>query len=105
MILYTGNPFVDVGLAIAANIGNQAPLSNISFDDLSKAVKFLHSHVDSLKSLKILSESWVNNPFMGINTEQKWKSDRILEELSDQTLASGSGYCQFCAQSPVVGEP
>ncbi|PYP90089.1 MAG: hypothetical protein DMG65_12435 [Candidatus Angelobacter sp. Gp1-AA117] len=104
MILYTGNPFVDVGLAIAANIGNQASLSNISSDDLSKAVKFLHSHVDSLKSLKVLSEFWVNNPFMGINPEQKPKYDRFLKDLGDQTLASRSGYCQICGQSPVVGE-
>jgi hypothetical protein len=100
----TGHPFVDVGYAIAAKMADKPSLTAISSSDVSDAVKFLHSHIDSLKSFKILSDFWVNNPFMGKNLGQKPKYDRYLRDLSGQKLTSSAGYCQICGQSPVVGE-
>src|SRR5437016_1020427 len=100
-----GNPFVDVGLAIAANINNQKSLLDVSAADISAAVRILHSRMDGLKSLKgVLSAFWVNNPFMGKNPEQKDKFDRHLRDLGDQRLAVRSGHCQICGQSPVIGQ-
>jgi hypothetical protein len=100
----TGHPFVDVGFAIAASRANQKSLLDVSSSDVSNAVKFLRTHIDSLKSLKVLSEFWANNPFMGINPEQKPKYDRYLRDLAERNLAPQTGHCQICGQSPVIGE-
>lgn len=100
-----GNPFVDVGLAIAANLGNQKSLSDVSDSDLSGAVKILHSNMSSLMLLKgVLSAFWVNNPFMGKNAGQRDKFERYLNDLGHEKLAGRSGYCQICGASRVVGK-
>jgi hypothetical protein len=100
----TGHPFVDAGYAIAAKHAAKNSILDVSSSDVSNAVKFLHSHIDSLKALKVLSEFWANNPFMGINPEQRPKYDRYLKDLGSDMLALRKGYCQICGQASVVGE-
>jgi hypothetical protein len=100
-----GNPFVDVGLAIAVTLSNQKSLSDISDRQVSDAVKFLRANIGGFEPLKgILSAFWVNNPFMGKNLNQKPKFDRYLKSLGDRQLPTKPGYCQVCGQSPVIGE-
>lgn len=99
----TGNPFVDVGFAIAASIAKQRSLSDASFEHVASAVNVLHEATDGLKDLKILSAFWVNNPFMGKNLGQKPKFKRYLNDLGNQRLAAKRGYCQICGRSPVIG--
>lgn len=99
-----GNPFVDVGLAIAAQMSGHTSISNVSATNVSDAARALRSNIEDLKSLRVLSAFWVNNPFMGKNSGQKDKFDQYLKDLGDQRLPTWSGYCQICGQSPVIGQ-
>lgn len=45
----TGNPFVDVGLSIAAQKIGRASVKALSTDDLWKTVGILHGSVDSVR--------------------------------------------------------
>src|SRR5579872_628728 len=84
----SGNPFVDVGLAVAANVANQRSISDVTIAHVSCAVKKLRFEIDGLRSLKgVLSAFWVNNPFMGINPQQKAKFARYLSDVAEGALA------------------
>jgi hypothetical protein len=100
----TGNPFVDVGLGIAAaRMGHQS-IQLLSHDDLQKTVGTLHRAVARLKDFKILAAFWVNNPFMGKNLGQKPKFVSFLNRLEMGSLPTRAGYCQVCGRVPVLSQ-
>lgn len=98
----TGNPFVDVGLGIAASRMGHPSIELLSRDDHRKTVGALHRTVAKLKELKILASFWVNNPFMGKNLGQKPRFESFLNGLETGLLPTRTGYCQICGRSPVM---
>jgi hypothetical protein len=98
----TGNPFVDAGFGVAAcEIGRQSIVA-LSSDDLRRAVGKLHTHIETLRSFKILASFWVNNPFMGKNLGQRPKFEAFLRGLETGGSPTRAGYCQICGRSPVI---
>ena len=100
----TGNPFVDVGLGIAASKAGRTSVKDLSREDLHHGVHYLHASIQKLRNLKILASFWVNNPFMGKNLGQMPKFERYLQDLEAGHLPAKAGYCQICGQSPVINE-
>lgn len=98
----TGNPFVDVGLGIAAGRIGRPSVELLSHDDLRKTVGALHSTVAKLKEFKILASFWINNPFMGKNLGQKSRFTSFLNGLERGALPIKAGHCQICGCSPVI---
>jgi len=98
----TGNPFVDVGLGVAACETGRPSIVALSSDDLRHAVGNLRSHIEKLGSFKILASFWVNNPFMGKNLGQKPKFEEFLQGLERGGLPLRDGHCQVCGRSPVI---
>lgn len=100
----TGNPFVDVGLGIAAARKGVPSVELLSHYDLRNAVGALHRAVAKLKEFKILASFWVNNPFMGKNLGQKSKFVSFLNDLEAGSLPIRVGHCQICGHSPVLSQ-
>jgi hypothetical protein len=98
----TGNPFVDVGLGIAACEAGKTSIEDVAREDLTYAVTELHRAIEGLKNLKILASFWVNNPFMGKNLGQKPKFEGFLSDLGAGNLPTRPECCQICGRSPVI---
>jgi hypothetical protein len=98
----TGNPFVDVGFAIAGCKNGRDSLASVSSEDLRATVRELHDSITSLKEFKVLSAFWVNNPFMGKNLGQKHKFTAFLNAIEAGSLLTRRGNCQVCGRSPVI---
>jgi hypothetical protein len=94
----TGNPFVDIGLGIAARRTGRESIQALTGDDLRKVVATLHRTAAKLKNLNILASFWVNNPFMGKNLQQKPKFESFLNSLETNTLPTRSAHCQVCGR-------
>ena len=68
-MLLTGQPFVDLGMAIAALHAKKTSVADVTDLDLQEAVCWMNTQVDPQKShpgplnkLKFLSSYWQNNP-------------------------------------------
>lgn len=100
----TGNPFVDVGLGIAASKVGRQSIQLLCRDDLQNTVGTLHRTIARLKDFKILAPFWVNNPFMGKNLGQKPRFEAFLNGLETGLLPTRPGHCQVCGRSPVISQ-
>lgn len=98
----TGNPFVDVGLGVAACAAGRRSVEELTSDDLSRVVGSLHAHIEKLQKFKILAPFWVNNPFMGKNLGQKPKFEEFLHGLKSGSLPIRTGHCQVCGRPRVI---
>jgi hypothetical protein len=103
----TGNPFVDVGLGIAAKQAGKHSVDQLTSDDLQQSVRALIGHIPGLQRLKVLSKYWQNNPIVaqrgsaddtvfGTVSAAKW----TLQSLSRPAISHQLGACQVCGDSP-----
>lgn len=108
----TGHPLVDSGLAIAALYSKKNSISELSEDDLRKAVEYLNTQIDPTKSkpgplnnLKVLSAFWQNNPLaghnMGANGQNVPDYRRVLENARQEHSKTCRGRCQICGRDSI----
>ena len=101
-MLLTGQPFVDLGMAVAALHAKKGDVSDVTEADLRNAVNWMNaqinpikSHLGSVNRLKILPAYWQNNPLaghnMGVNGQNVPVYRKVLEGLTAASPKTYSG--------------
>lgn len=96
----TGNPFVDAGLGIIAARRGKKSVADLTSEDARTVVAELLANAHALKSLKVLSIFWQNNPFTGINPGTFPLYRETLEVLARPEPSAVPGACQVCGTAP-----
>lgn len=108
----TGQPMVDVGLAIAALLSDKQSVSDLTQSDVEHAVNHLNEQLNPIKSklgslnqLKVLSAFWQNNPLaghnMGVNGANVPRYREVLQGAAREQANSKSGSCQICGAQKI----
>jgi hypothetical protein len=106
-MLLTGQPLVDLGLAVAALDARKRSISDVTEADLQNAVRRLNMQIDPSKTSKgpvnaliQLSAYWQNNPLAGKNPNiAEYRC--VLDQLLSDAPKTYKGYCQVCGRSGV----
>lgn len=96
----TGNPFVDAGLGIIAARRGKPSVAYLTSEDARAVVAELLANAHALKSLKVLSVFWQNNPFTEINPGTFPLYRETLEVLARSEPPAVRGACQICGTAP-----
>jgi len=98
-----GQPFVDIGSGIGAQLTGKKSLTEVTSHDLRQAVARLEEHLGSVQKLKVLAAYWQNNSLIGINPGQIAAYRQKLHSLTQEIPSSG-GVCQVCGRQGVFAD-
>ncbi len=108
----TGQPLIDVGLAIATILNDKQSVTELSEDELRATLNCILNQTGhpkknplQLDKLKVLSSYWQNNPMIGLNMGKDDENlifyRNILVNAMSHQVKTTRGHCQICGVNEI----